>query len=147
MDLIEFEAKGGEPSDKATKANDAEVPVHLWNERILEAVLDACSSMEKETGAKTGWDLASADGRKALLNLLLALRKGALWYWKRKLLRDFHQWWVKQKNRIATTEQREVHWAGRMAIERASYSSWWEWTKGPPSSSGDGQHTTRRWPG
>ena len=130
VDLIEFESKGGEPSDKATKADDAEVPVHLWNERILEAVLDGRSAIERETGAKTGWDLTSGEGKKALLDLLSALRKCALRYWKRKLSRDFHQWWVKQKKRIAPKEQREVHFAGRTAIERASYSSWWEWTKG-----------------
>ena len=80
MDLIEFGTKGGEPSDKATKADDAEVPVHLWNKRILEAVLDVRSVVEKGARAKTGLDLTSVDGQKALLNLVLALRKGALWY-------------------------------------------------------------------
>ena len=128
--MIKFGAKGGEPSDKATKADDAEVPVHLWNKRILEAVSDARSAMKKETGAKTGWDLASVNGQKALLNLLSALRKGALWYWKCKLTRNFHQWWIKQKRGIATSERREVHWARRMAIKQASYLLWWEWTKG-----------------
>jgi hypothetical protein len=129
----------------ATKADDAEVPVHLWNNRIRFA-----STIQETPEEK--------------LNKLNSLRNMALRWWKRKVQRDFIKWFKTKYlhllheaqqctvtilsntfdplltrtvpyyinvSRILNNKKAKVEWmAGRDCVERCAEASWWEWDSG-----------------
>jgi hypothetical protein len=60
----------------ATKSEDAEVPTHLWDQRLLPSL-----------------------GQAQRTVVLTPLRAFALWWWRRHLLREFMSWfWVEHKH-------------------------------------------------
>jgi hypothetical protein len=103
----------------ATKSDDAEVPEHLWDSRILPHLLQ---------GERT--------------KILKPIRTLALRWWRRNLLRDFLKWFKKEhKSCVVSNQVAVIHikkngeamldWtAGRDCIWRAAEASWWDWTKG-----------------
>jgi hypothetical protein len=101
---------------KSTKADDASVPVHLWNNRVLS--------------------LARLNGlaRKKALTSLDTLRvKFLLPVWRRKVGLDFRKW-VCNMDRVdwwcTATERQSTLEAGGKALFYASQATWWEWDGG-----------------
>ncbi len=103
----------------ATKSDDAEVPVHLWDHRILPQL--------------------EHPGRNPILN---TIRVFCLRWWRRNVLREFLAWYkathptVLRKGRIdvrrSLKNQKAKHDldCGRDCIWRCADSSWWEWDVG-----------------
>ena len=117
-------AEGG-PSDKAVKSDDAAVPVYLWNERVTAKLTEFYAD---ETEGNNQWDLSVIEVRANLYRLTRALRRGLLGYWKRKVERDFLEWF---KGKDFEVERgKEVMASGLKAIEKAKQASWWNWDKG-----------------
>ena len=107
------EIKDEDRNLKATKADDAEIPYHLWNDRIL---------------AKFGVQSFTDTQRK--IKALASIRKGALIYWKRKVANDFWTWWRLHKKQLDGQEQKASLDAGLSAMQHVSLSSWWDWDAG-----------------
>ena len=101
---------------KATKSDDAEVPVYLWDDRICE---------------KLG--IRGIDDQAKSVKALNVIRRAALRYWKRLVCSDFWQWWRSQRfdqdNGDITLQDRTLR-AGLSALAHASQPSWWDWDKG-----------------
>lgn len=98
----------------ATKSDDAEVPMHLWDQRLLPALLQS--------------------QRTAILTPIRAL---VLRWWHRHLLRDFLSWfWGTHKSlnrelftvdQILKNKEARPDWeAGRECIVCSSNCSWWD---------------------
>jgi hypothetical protein len=99
--------------DKAMKADNAKVPKHLWRDQVFELV--ALNHLAEE----------SVENKEVLLD-----KTGAalLVYWKRKVERDFIEWFHSMKQQY---DQREDIWlAGLQASVYARHSDWWEWKGG-----------------
>jgi hypothetical protein len=93
---------------KATKNDDAEVPVYLWNESIV------------------------ADGVPRKLLALDVIRHFALRWWKKNTTRDFLRW-LNQKYPLALRPSGgyiKDRKAGVDCLSRCANSSWWEWNVG-----------------
>mmetsp|Transcript_18229 Transcript_18229/g.45121 ORF Transcript_18229/g.45121 Transcript_18229/m.45121 type:complete len:1319 (-) Transcript_18229:2184-6140(-) len=137
---------------KATKSDDAEVPVYLWTEHYMEESHPDFSWTEKD--------------KPRIEKAMNVIRKLALQYWKKKLLRSYLEWaaqvwprsegpsasrWVRlEKDSNSIRYQWEPgglanyqEWrrqrclsdphefeAGSDAVSRALNSSWWEWDDG-----------------
>ena len=103
---------------KATKADDAEVPVHLWDNRVWAL----------------GWHnehvLAAFKARMALP--LDTLRMFLLRAWWRRLYRDYTNFMAREHGsdwlRMASAS--EDRKAGRECLHRACQADWWEWKAG-----------------
>ena len=138
---------------KATKSDDAEVPVFLWTDHYLEEV-----SLGHLTKSE----------RERVEDAMNTLRKYALRKWKRKVFHSYVDWLYRrtsteEKRLMRAEEQRWIRWnkecgtyswakngrheyqrwyynrrredpfeveAGSDAICRAWKSSWWEWDDG-----------------
>jgi hypothetical protein len=101
---------------KSTKADDASVPAHLWNNRCLER------------------NIASHLPLDVVIKALDVLRdRFCLKYWKRKVARDFWNW-IKQCDKEAWFESAKERscsiQAGCKAINYAIDATWWEWDGG-----------------
>jgi hypothetical protein len=101
---------------KSTKSDDASVPVHLWDNRIL--------ALRRLKGLP----------RVKALEALNTLReKFVLPFWRRKVGRDFRRWIEDMDlgNWWRNGEERAVSVvAGAKAIFYAFEASWWEWDGG-----------------
>ena len=143
---------------KATKSDDAEVPIYLWTEHYME-------------GSTIKWDKATIeDEHRKVEGAMETLRsKLFIWKWKRRVIKEFNNWitdgpnesgflWLKaeyEPGKITKTksfyryrwkgegqlEYRKWHdsrkkqrlkdyEAGVDAIQRACLSTWWEWSDG-----------------
>jgi hypothetical protein len=100
-------------TSKAVKADDAKVPFHLWNDRVFaRPSLKRLESLAKEKKEKA----------------LNKLRAGFHVIWKRKVERDFVEWFHSTEHRY---DNREDIWrAGLQSCVYARRSDWWEWTGG-----------------
>ena len=145
MDLAGYQHTQEEPgeaaSDKATKADNASVPEHLWNDRIAEQLMLTWKrESRKEIG--THKQKRNRRGKRPLPPLvfkkahdklrfkwaLTRIRVFALKYWKKKVKRDFQDWFSLLGKE---TENREQTLAdGLAACNRANQASWWNWDKG-----------------
>ena len=101
---------------KSTKADDASVPIHLWDDRCLS--LPEFRAIPR---------LQAVEALAVLRNQFL------LPFWKRKVARSFwswltHQdsvgWWRSDTERNSTIE------AGLKAIAYSAKASWWDWDGG-----------------
>jgi hypothetical protein len=98
---------------KAVKSDDAEVPKHLWNSRVFEpaslARMNRFDDEEKEV-------------------ILDKIRRGLHVVWKRKVERDFIEWFHSLEHRF---DEREDIWIAELrACVYARRSDWWEWKGG-----------------
>jgi hypothetical protein len=101
----------------ATKADDAEIPMHLWGERLLP-------------------DLPQPHRSK----IFLPICQFALRWWRRSVLRDFLQWFKKEYSSLGGVlnitcilrhKEARMDWlAGKDCIQRCAYASWWQWDSG-----------------
>ena len=98
---------------KATKADDAAIPYHLWNDRILMR-----------------YDFGTALELKRAIDALDKIRCGALRYWKRTVAHDFWRWWLHHKRTMDTKSQAASIEAGLCALRHSSLASWWDWDQG-----------------
>jgi hypothetical protein len=98
---------------KATKDDDAEVPVHLWNDRILR--------------------LEWLGKRSSCICAIEIMRKRMLAKWKSIVKNDWWNWWGKYKARCKEKGQepsRKIGIAGAIAVGHAMEASWWDWDNG-----------------
>ena len=102
-----WDADLGEVADKAVKADNAKVPVALWNRRVAEKLINVTTGEERER-------LAAA---------LDAIREGVLNYWKRKVQRDFMNWFNIRKHEWDHQQYRDVLESGLVAVSKAVGSS------------------------
>jgi len=103
----------------ATKADDSEVPVHIWDHRILPNQDQAV--------------------RGPILN---ALRGFALRWWCKHTRRDFLRWFKEwyptcltdlalSLPKVLRHRKARIDWeCGRDCIRRSTLASWWEWDAG-----------------
>ncbi len=93
---------------KATKNDDAEVPVYLWNEAIV------------------------LDGDPKKIEALDVLRSFALRWWRKHTTRDFLKWMSDQypPSLRKSREYKKDRVAGMDCLSRCANSSWWEWSAG-----------------
>jgi hypothetical protein len=130
--------------DKATRADNAGIPYHLWNDRIAEKLEEHWKTKEYKNPAKTTKNDGSPgqppSSTKPKLNLkdpldklklsrlLRGLRTAATVYWKRLVKRSFITWFEevgrKHKDNVA------IKRAGEASVAKASVTSWWEWKHG-----------------
>ena len=105
-------------SDKAVKSDKAEVPRHLWDERVAKV----------REAVWTQYALGDSKSKRVVEDAIDALRMMALRWWKRRTCRSFFTWFnLTQKK----GERREDLW--RDGIEALSFvraSGWWEWVGG-----------------
>jgi hypothetical protein len=101
---------------KSTKADDASVPVHLWDDRCLD------------------YDRLRDIPQKAAKDALEKLRTAWLLpFWKKKVCRDFSAWLISmdKDNWWRNDQERsESMRAGNKAIHYSNQASWWEWDGG-----------------
>jgi hypothetical protein len=103
----------------ATKSDDAEIPIHLWDCRILPHLL------QSQRGP-----------------ILKPIRSFVLRCWRKRTMKDFLQWFRLKYplcyspsgfnvKRIWKGMESQQDWvAGRDCIARCADSSWWEWDSG-----------------
>lgn len=98
-------------SAKAVKADDASVPVYLWDNQVLLKV--SCSH-----------DVS----KDRLCRALNTMRDFFLKVWKHKVERDFVAWFQKTEHDPACRE--DIWHSGEKAIKYAKKATWWEWDHG-----------------
>ena len=121
--------------DKATKADNAKVPEHLWNDRIAEKLMLTWKrTRRKELGGvrkhcrnmtrpfKPPLIFKRAVDRLRFRWALKRIRKACLHYWKKKVRRDFQKWY--RKVGCHHEEATHVFADGLAAVERAQGASW-----------------------
>ncbi|KAL7574515.1 hypothetical protein ACA910_015871 [Epithemia clementina (nom. ined.)] len=100
---------------KATKADDAEIPSHLWDERIW--AYGPLGHLSRE-------DFSFVVEK--LRNLLHRV-------WVRRVRKDFWEWW-RRNSSLRKISGRGPHRpsleAGLAALNHAELSSWWDWDRG-----------------
>ena len=98
-------------SDKATKADDAPAPVHLFDNRIHAA-------------------LGIEEGRRPMASEALdVLRRFGLRLWKRRVRASFSGW-VKRLSPSVDLDRRAMVHAGWDACRRVDGASCWDWDAG-----------------
>eukprot|EP00978_Attheya_sp_CCMP212_P008743 scaffold20529_cov53-Attheya_sp.AAC.4 len=103
---------------KATKADDAEVPVDLWDDRIVHRVFGVNVSLAR---------------KEEITNGLNTIRKFALKFWRLKVARDFRTWWIdyaEKEKKHGRVPRRELLDAGVEALRYAAGALWWQWDSG-----------------
>ena len=102
----------------AVKADDAKVPVWLWNTAILTGLVQFPNLNRNFTEEQ--YDI--------IMRGLDALRGWLLKVWKKRVKTSFYCWFearlFPKDTAIYILEQ------GKLAINYACMSSWWEWQKG-----------------
>jgi hypothetical protein len=115
-DITSSSAREATVTVKSTKADDAHVPTHLWDNRVL---------------AHAGFQILL---RKQVLKALGTLRdKFLLPLWKRIVARNFQKWIVKMDKIdwwLDSTDRTSSLSAGAKALSYAVGASWWEWDQG-----------------
>ena len=105
-------------SDKAVKADKAEVPRHLWDERVAKV----------SEAVWTRYASGDAISKKVVEDAIDALRKMALQMWKRRTCRSFFTWF---KALTRKGDNRKDLWRdGLEALTFVRASGWWEWIGG-----------------
>jgi len=103
----------------AGKADDAEVPVELWNTAIRNGLTSVNLAVE---GAVANVDWA-----------LDVMHKWICDMWKQKLVQEFVQWWkcrrAVAKDRNEALDLRSVV-KGAAALAYVADASWWDWDRG-----------------
>ena len=129
-----------EVTDKATKADDAAVPEHLWNDRIAEQLMLTWKresrkeigsyKQKRNRGKRTPPPLTfkRAPDKLRFKWALRRIRRFALNYWKKKVKRDFERWFSLIEEGVKNKE--EILIDGQAACKRAAQASWWNWDKG-----------------
>ena len=121
------EDRGGTATDKATKSDDAAVPVFLWNDRIQEG-LEKIWRSDTKRGGTPPLNFSNRVDQFRFKWALNKLRQGCLTYWKKKVKTDFERWYqLKGKSHPHSTQ---VWKDGQAAVSKASQASWWNWDKG-----------------
>ena len=121
------EDRAGTATDKATKADDAAVPVFLWNDRIQKGLENIWSSDTTLDGTRP-LDFGNEADQLRFRCALNKLRHGCLCYWKRKVKADFEKWY--QLKGKSHPHAKQVWIDGQAAVSKASQASWWNWDKG-----------------
>ena len=98
-------------SDKATKADDAPAPVHLFDNRVLDAL-------------KLG-----EERRAEVARALNVLRRFGLRLWKRNVRSSFGKW-LRQRTSIWDADYQAMRRAGWDVCRRADGASCWDWDAG-----------------
>ena len=122
-DIVEDQPVEGEPSAKAVKEDDSKVPVHLWNDRIVEKLEEEWDSTGKSSFKHLDLSKGSED-REEFDHFLDLLRGVTLRYWKRKIKSDFANWFKREGK--YHPKWKEVELAGEKAVKRAESCSFWE---------------------
>lgn len=94
----------------ATKSDDAEVRIKLWNDRLIGGLSEPVASRD-------------------VLGAANVLRKYVLKFWKRSVISSFENW-VESQEAQRTPVSEETKAAGIECCKRASRSSWWNWDGG-----------------
>lgn len=117
---------------KAARADDAAVPVWIWNDRLEtylgELKINHIRSVEPNpvvAAARYTQEMVTRD-RLDWAAEILRRAIGHRW-WLRHLIRDFWQW---RRSGLAHARDIESLAAGLDACRRATGSTWWEWTAG-----------------
>ena len=123
------EDRAGTATDKATKADDAAVPVFLWNERIQRGLQKSWNT-DTKPGAKWTHPLDFTDkvDQFRFKWALNKIRQACLTYWKRKVKIDFEKWYHLKGE--SHPHAKQVWTDGQAAVAKASQASWWNWDKG-----------------
>jgi len=103
---------------KAVKADNAAIPVELWNGKVHRAL-----ALPEEDVTED-----------ALTKALDALHKGALHYWHWKVARDFWTWWMwdkhLQKEQGLSPCLEALEPGLLLALKHSVDASWWDWDRG-----------------
>ena len=121
------EDRAGTATDKATKADDAAVPVFLWNNRIQEG-LEKIWNTDTAGNGISPLDFSNKVDQFRFRRALNKLRQGCLTYWKKKVKTDFEKWY--QLKGESHPHAKQVWIDGQAAVSKASQASWWNWDKG-----------------
>ena len=98
---------------KATKSDDASIPYHLWNDRIL-----------------SHYSFETAPEVKKAIDALDTIRRGTLRYWKRVVAQDFWTWWRLHCKKMDDRERKASIESGLSALRHSALASWWDWDQG-----------------
>ena len=98
-------------SDKATKADDAPAPVHLFDNRVLDAL-----KLREERRAEVA-------------RALNVLRRFGVRLWKRNVRSSFGKW-LRQRTSIWDADYQAMRRAGLDVCRRADGASCWDWDAG-----------------
>ena len=118
------EAKFSTVTEKAVKSDDAAVPEHLWNDRVAVGLRD----MRKKQDRIFPFDFESAKDCKRFSKGLAGFRAFALKIWKRKVRREFLQWFEAHGQHHAKCK--DILRDGLRACSKADQCSWWNWDAG-----------------
>jgi hypothetical protein len=110
---IDPEILDGKRTLKASKDDDAKVPVELWNDFTRRGLPPEVAGLPEAI-------LIEAGDR---------IRVGLLMMWRRSVTRSFFRW-VKERRAAGMCPSVEAMEAGRDAIGRAGDSSKWGWPAG-----------------
>lgn len=95
------------------KADDAAVPVFLWNEAV-------CRGLE---GVEAG-----DEGVSAALDVLR--NDWLLVIWKKKVMLDLAEYLYNKKGNVSGEEYKKSRSAGLKALAYAGQAGWWKWKGG-----------------
>ena len=108
-------------SAKSTKSDDAEVPQHLWDQRVILGI----AWLKAKLIRSQNLDLELFKVRRAMR----LLRGQLLRVWKRRVEVEFWRWFEEECSAVGR-ERTEVLKDGIRAIGHAKSCSWWNWTGG-----------------
>ena len=132
----------GEPNAKAAKSDDSKVPIHLWNDRVVEQLKEQWAENKRKIAGKLTEEYDST-GKGSLQHLDLSegssdrirfdrwldlMRAASINCWKRRVKRDFEKWYEETGKHHADAEQVRID--GDKAVERAQFCSFWDWDRG-----------------
>jgi hypothetical protein len=115
---------------KATKLDDAEIPVHLWDDQLVYMLGTVHLSEEQN------WWLGF-------------LCRCFYRYWIRQVHHSWWKWWYENKSLLRLIKPkhwREIDRRGMATVNHASLSTIWDWNWGPRSACGiGGESINWRW--
>ncbi|MFN9982053.1 MAG: hypothetical protein ACK53Y_19160, partial [bacterium] len=101
-------------SESTTTADNTEVPIELWNDRVMKAfphAQDQARGFEECRGA----------------NPLDVLRSFFVRVWRRRILRGLLQYLSTPRDPLGKEREKEV---GRECLGKTAAATWWEWSNG-----------------
>ena len=133
LDFDDYDEVLGEEagSQKATHADDADIAVHWWDDRIQQKLTEHWSkreNLEEPQYQNYGCNFEDPVAKFELKRALRGFRKFALKVWKNYLSEDFVSWFEKKGKHHE--ERDEIAIAGKEAVDRALKASWREWDYG-----------------
>ncbi|KAL7574689.1 hypothetical protein ACA910_003032 [Epithemia clementina (nom. ined.)] len=114
MDPTSSSKDSATKSIKATKADDAEIPLFLWDDQVRRSLKRNLNDNEFSL-------------------LVRAFRKWLHRYWAQKVTREFWIWWRRERSHSALNGEESGAWdleAGLCAIRHAHASTWGDWDQG-----------------